>query len=168
MSNTDTIDSKTWQVAYSVEKYESDEALANGEAPYEVIEGKDNGLLNNGIARLLDLLIGAGGQAYNNANCRIGVGNGTTAFSAAHTDLQGASKYYMTMDATYPQRSAQTLTFKATFASGVAQFAWEEWGIDVGTVAGTTVVTPMLNRKVQSFGTKGATAWVFTVTITVA
>jgi hypothetical protein len=166
--NPDVIDSKTWNVLARVEKYESDEALARGDAPYEVVEAKDNLLLNNGIARLLDLLIGAGGQAYTNANSRIGVGNSNTAAAASQTDLAGASKYFMTMDATFPSRSAQTVTWKATFASGVAQFAWEEWGIDVGTTAGTTVVVPLLNRKVQSFGTKGATAWVFTVTITIA
>lgn len=157
-----------WQMHAMVEKYESDEAFMRGASPYEVVEAEGNILVNAGIQRLEDLLIGAGGTAFNNGNSRIGVGNSTTAAAAGQTDLQGASKYFMTMDATFPSRSSQTITWKATFASGVAQFAWEEWCIDNGTAAGSTVTTPILNRKVQAFGTKGATTWVHTATLVIS
>lgn len=169
----DEINTKNWKIQARVDKYEGDfaseaEAIAAGCTPYDTVEVEGNLLVNVGIQRLEDLLIGAGGTAYNNGNSRIGVGNSATAAAAGDTNLNGASKYFMTMDATFPSRSAQTITWKATFASGVAQFAWEEWCIDNGTTAGTTVVTPILNHKVTSFGTKGATTWVMTATLVIA
>lgn len=160
-----------WGVHTTVEKWADEADFATGAAPDEVQEIEGNLLLNAGITRLLNLLIAAGGQAFNNTNCRIGVGDTATAAAATDTDLAApTNKYWMTMDATYPSVSAQTVTFKATYASGVANFAWAEWGIDAGTAANTgPVVAPMLNRKVASMGTKvsGAT-WVLTTTITVA
>lgn len=64
-----------------------------------------NLLLNEGIQLLLDLLIGAGGTAYNNANSYIGAGDTNTAESAAQTGLQApTNKLYKAMEATYPSR----------------------------------------------------------------
>lgn len=158
-----------WHMRSMVEKYESDEALMRGASPYEVVHSEGNALLNAGIAKLEDLLIGAGGTAFNNANSRIGVGDSSTAVNVATdtTLVAATNKYFMTMDATFPSRAAQTITWKATFAAGVAQFAWNEWVIDSGTAANTTATTPTLNRKVQSFGTKGATTWVMTATLVI-
>jgi hypothetical protein len=66
------------------------------------------------------------------------------------------------MDATYPQVSTNVITFRSTFATGDANFAWQEWGVFNASSAGT-----MLNRKVESLGTKtSAQTWQFTVTIT--
>jgi hypothetical protein len=106
---------------------------------------------------------GAGGTAFNNANAYIGVGDSTTAFSAAHTDLQAATnKFRKGMDATYPQVAANVTTFRATFGTGDANFAWQEWGVFNASSAGT-----MMNRKVESLGTKTNTqSWQFTVTLT--
>ena len=39
---------------------------------------------------------------FTNANAYLGAGDGTTAFSASQTDLQGASQYRQGMEATYP------------------------------------------------------------------
>lgn len=96
-------------------------------------------------------IVGAAATAFNNANAYIGVGNGTTAFSAAHTDLQGASKTRKAMDATYPTEASGVLTFRSTFATGDANYAWEEWGIFNASTAAT-----MLSRKVESLGTKSS------------
>ena len=65
-----------------------------------VIEG--NILLSEGIGELWDLVCGLGSPtAFSNANAYIGVGDSTTAESAAHTDLQAASnKTYKAMAAT--------------------------------------------------------------------
>ena len=112
---------------------------------------------------LVSLAAGAGGTAFNNANAYIGVGDSTTAFSAAHTDLQAASnKMRKAMDATYPQVATNVLTFRSTFATGDANFAWQEWGVFNASSGGT-----MMNRKVESLGTKtSAQSWQITVTIT--
>jgi hypothetical protein len=103
------------------------------------------------------------GTAFNNANSYIGVGDSTTAFAASQTDLVAATnKLRKAMDATYPQVSTNVITFRSTFATGDANFAWQEWGVFNASSAGT-----MLNRKVESLGTKtSAQTWQFTVTIT--
>lgn len=101
---------------------------------------------------------------FNNANAYLGVGNSSTAFSASQTDLQGSSKFRQAMDATYPQRTFGAITFKSTFATGNANFAWQEWGTFNASSSGT-----MLTRKVESLGTKtSAQTWALTVTVTLA
>lgn len=114
-----------------------------------------------GKARNAALFAGEAVTALNNANAYLGVGNSTTAFSAAHTDLQGASKAREALDATFPTRSTNVLTYKATFEAADAQFAWEEWGLFDAAAAGT-----MISRKVESHGTKAADEWALTVTFT--
>lgn len=101
--------------------------------------------------------------AFNNANTYIGSGDSTTAFAATQTDLQAATnKLRKVMDATYPQRSANVLTYRATFATTDANWAWQEWGIFNASSAGT-----MMSRKVESLGTKtSAQSWQMTATIT--
>jgi hypothetical protein len=113
----------------------------------------------------LDLLIGAGGTVFSNANAHIGVGGGAganTAFAAGQTDLQGASKTRKAMDSTYPSRSGNVVTFRATFGSGDANYNWLEWGTFNASSAGT-----MYSRKQEDLGTKTSAAiWVFTTTLT--
>lgn len=169
-----------WKVLTTVDKYKGDYAseadiLAAGIEAYERVTSEGNLLMNAGIQRMLDLLIGAGGQALDNTHARLGVGNSSTAESASQTDLQASAgssnRQFVTMDATFPSRSSQTLTFKASFTSTLGNFQWLEWCIDAGTANGTTVTAPMLNRKVPSggMGTKSSgTTWVLTVTITIA
>jgi hypothetical protein len=172
-----------WNVKWQVDKYLGEidqEALNRGElTPYESVQGHGNILLNGGISCLWECLIGNGtgtsGQAltfFNNGNAHIGVGDSTTAAAAAQTDLQAASnKLRKAMDSTYPQHtdhasnsSAATITFRATFATGDANFSWQEWGI-FNASSGQR----MLNRKVTDLGTKtSAASWVFTVTITIS
>lgn len=108
--------------------------------------------------------VGAAVTAFNNANAHIGVGDSTTAFAAGQTDLQAATnKLRKPMDATFPSGGANVLTFRSTFATGDANFAWQEWGIFNAVSAGT-----MLSRKVESLGTKtSAQTWQFTTTLTV-
>lgn len=100
---------------------------------------------------------------FSNANAHLGVGDSTTAFALAQTDLQAASnKLRKAMDATFPTRSGSTLTFKSTFGSSEANFVWAEWGIMNAATAGE-----MLNRKVEALGTKASGAtWVLTATVT--
>lgn len=101
-----------------------------------------NAVVNSGGALLLDLLIGAGGTAYNNSNAYIGIGNGTTAPATSQTDLVGASKTRKAMDATFPNRSGQVVTFKSTFGTSDANYSWEEIGLFNASTSGT-----MLSRS---------------------
>lgn len=111
------------------------------------------------------LSVGAGGTAFNNANSYIGVGDSATAFAAAQTDLQAAAnKLRKAMDATYPTLAANVMTFRATFGTADANFAWAEWGVFNAAAAGT-----MMNRKVEALGTKTNTqTWQLTATITLS
>ena len=139
---------------------------ADGNELPAVSEIEGNLLLNEGIALLLDLLIGAGGTAYNNANSYIGVGDSSTAEAASQTGLQAASnKTYKAMQATYPSRAAQTVTWRSVFASADANYAWNEFTIvNASSDTGTN-----LNRKVSAQGTKASgQTWTVDVSITIS
>jgi hypothetical protein len=151
-------DKGKWLCSWVLEKEHADGSK-------ETVEGQGNILVNTGIALLEDLLIGAGGTAFSNANAYLGVGDSSTAASASQTDLQASTnKLRVAMDSTFPSRASQTLTFKSTFGSSQANFAWNEFGVFNASTAGT-----MLNRAVSSLGTKASgSTWVFTVTITIS
>lgn len=108
--------------------------------------------------------IAAASTPFSNANSYIGVGDSTTAFAASQTDLQAATnKLRKAMDATYPSGGSNVITFRSTFGTSDANFAWQEWGVFNASSAGT-----MLSRKVESLGTKtSAQTWQFTATLTV-
>ena len=120
-------------------------------------------LTTAGINFLSQAAIGQG-TAFSNANARLGVGNGSTAFAIAQTDLQGTSKLRKGMDSGYPTITAPKVKFKSTFAQSEANFAWNEWGIFNAETGGV-----MLNRVVESNGTKQSNqTWVLEVEITFA
>jgi len=167
-----------WRVSVTLDKYEGDwtpEQIASGEAAaalYETIEREGNLLLIGGASALWQRLIGTAVTAFDNTNAYIGVGDSTTAAADTQTDLQAATnKLRKAMDATYPQHTdstsaagAKTITYKSTFATDDANFAWQEWGVFNASTAGR-----MLNRKVESLGTKtSAATWAFTITISLA
>lgn len=166
----DLKDSGFWHPVLEVAKYlgPEEDVRAGHLDPFEVVTIDGNLLLNAGITRIWNLVAGAGGTAFNAANCRLGVGDSTTAAAATQTDLQAATnKYYKLCDSVTV--SGQNLVIVATFGTAVANFAWEEWGIDNGTASNTTPVAPMLNRKVATVGTKQNTmTWVATATITLS
>lgn len=133
-----------------------------------------NLLLNEGIQKMIDLLIGAGGTTFNNATAFLGVGTSATAESATQTELQGtqdsANRMYKAMAATYPIRTLQTCDWRSDFVSAEANFAWNEWTVTAGATtasgSGFLVGTVNLNRKVQSLGTKATGTWTLTASIT--
>lgn len=109
-------------------------------------------------------LVGGAAALFDNSNAYIGVGNSATAFANTQTDLLGASKLRKGMDATYPTSSAGAMTFRSTFATGDANFAWAEWGVFNASSGGT-----MMNRLVEANGTKANTETKqFTAVITLA
>jgi hypothetical protein len=155
-----------WRAAYYDGDWTAEQIDAGlAGAPADVREADGNLLVNAGIALMLDLLIGAGGTVYSNANAYLGVGDSTTAAAAGQTDLQAASnKVRKAMDSTYPQRSSQTLTFRSTFATTDANFSIQEQAIFNASSSGT-----MLNRKVTDLGTKtSASTLQLTMTVTIS
>jgi hypothetical protein len=160
-----------WMCRFKLSKYREDiEAYRNREEefhrlfePYEVVEGEKNVLLNSGIDEIWDLVTGASSDYFNNANSQIGVGDSTTAASATQTDLQATTnKTYKGMESSYPTTNPQKVTFKSSFGSGEANYAWNEWVVknDSSEVC--------LNRKVESLGTKSGGTWTLEVDITLS
>jgi hypothetical protein len=141
--------------------------LARHCKPYEVIEVEGNLLTTAGLTRITGLIIGTLSTTLDSTRVRLGVGDSATAAVVGDTDL-GTNKYYRVMDATYPQASAGVLTFQGSFGSSDGNFAWQCWGLDVGTatVSSSATVATLCNRKVSSLGTKSAGTWVLTVTVT--
>ena len=121
-------------------------------------------LTTAGATAIAKAVIDEAFTAFDNGHAYLGVGDSTTAFAAAQTDLQAASnKLRKAMSAGYPQRTGNVLTFRAGFGTGEANFAWQEWALFNAAAAGD-----MLNRKVESLGTKtSADVWVLTATVTV-
>ncbi|MEV6154929.1 hypothetical protein AB0L53_31770 [Nonomuraea sp. NPDC052129] len=166
-----------WKAAWRLAKFWGDD-IGPDAVPYDVIERAGNLLMHGGASMMWQALIGNGnatpGQAltyFNNANAFLGVGDSSAAAAATQTDLQAASnKVRKAMDSAFPQHTDgttpanATVTFRSTFATADANFAWNEWGIFNGAAGGR-----MLNRKVETLGSKtSAASWVLTVTLTLA
>ena len=94
----------------------------------------------------------------------LGVGDSSTAYAATQTDLIGTTnKAYEALDSA-PVVATNVITLVATFETGDANFAWNEFGC---FASGSP--TEMYTRKVQSLGTKTSAAeWELTVQLTVA
>jgi len=165
-----------WHCRYRLEKRHGDidaqktpegrKAFLEGTIPYEVKEGEGNCLLNSGINEIWDLVTGVvtgADHIFDNTHAQIGVGDSTTAAAATQTDLQAATnKTYKAMEATFPTSTLQKATFKSSFGSADANYAWNEWVVKQSTSA------KCLNRKVESLGTKTTGTWTLEVTITLS
>jgi hypothetical protein len=163
-----------WLCRYRLSKYHQDIEPYRGREdefhqlfpPYEVIEGEGNCLLNTGIDEIWDLVTGAVSGAshiFDNTAAQIGVGDSNTAADATQTDLQAATnKTYKGMESGYPTSASQKATFKASFGSSEANYAWEEWVVKQSTSS------ICLNRKVESLGTKSTGTWTLEVEISLS
>lgn len=168
-------DAITWHAHAKVEKYDTPDGTPeslDGLEPYEVMEKDGNLLVIGGASALWQRLIGTAVTAFDNTNAYLGVGDSTTAAADTQTDLVAATnKLRKAMDASYPQHTdstgtagSKTITFRSTFATGDANYAWQEWATFNASTAGR-----MLNRKVESLGTKtSASTWVLTITLSLA
>src|SRR3990167_5965245 len=108
-------DTAHYKSVWVIRKYNKYEDYLNGNRPYEISEFEGNLLLNEGITRLQNLLIGGGGTTFNNAGAWLGVGVSSGTASATDTGLLGASLAYRPMEATYPQIASQTSTWRSIF-----------------------------------------------------
>ena len=159
----------------------STELLKLGIKPEAVSEVAGNLLLNEGIQMLWDVGIAAinnqtSGNRWNNADSYIGVGDTATAEAATQTELlatqNAANRFYKIMNATFPSRANQTVTFAADFTTTEANFVWNEWTIASGATtasgAGFLVGTKNLNRKVAALGTKTTGTWTLSAAVTLS
>lgn len=128
---------------------------------------KGNLCLNTGIQGFEKLIAGLSSppNAWDNAHAYLGVGDSTTAAVATQTDLQAATNYaYVGMVGGYPSQASQTLSWQASFGSGVANYAWNEFVVTNASTKGSGVC---LNRLVSAQGTKtSGQTWVLTLQIT--
>jgi hypothetical protein len=139
---------------------------------FELIEAlklPGNLLVNVGINQLWTIVAGTGGTLYDNSHAYTGVGDSATAATASDTGLNATTnKKFNAMDASYPTYgSSQYATWRSTFASGDANYTWNEICVANGNNPPTTGI--MLNHKVQSMGTKASgTSWVASLQITLS
>jgi hypothetical protein len=148
--------------------------------PEEVQEIHGNLLLNEGIQRLQDLTMIAtvtsnqvAGNSWSNANAFLGVGDSSTAEAATQTELQAATnRFYKAMNATFPSRSSQTVSFQSDFTTTEANYVWNEWSVAASATtasgSGFTSGTINLQRKVASLGTKTTGTWTLTGQVTLS
>lgn len=168
-------ESGTWNCEFKIEKFYGDDLTAE---PYETIV-TDNLMMYGGVSCLWQGLLGnitaTTGQPltkFDNTNAAIGVGDSNTAEAATQTNLVASTnKLRKGMNATFPVHTdgvvvgSASIQFQATFGTSEANFAWQECGVFNSAVDGTG---RMLNRKVQSLGTKtSASSWQITATITI-
>lgn len=172
------------KTVWTVEKYWGgiDDVRAGRVKPYETVSATGNLLMNGGgdvlWAGVLGNVVattGVGYTRFSNGEASIGVGNSNTAAAVTQTDLQATStgKFRKGMEATFPTHTtgtastgAKNIAFKAIMSTAQANFAWQEFA-----VFNTTAQTGgrMLNRKVQSLGTKSTAAtWAITATLGLA
>lgn len=120
-------------------------------------------LTTEGKYMIADAVIG--GSAFNKlnaANAHIIVGTGSGAAAVGDTVATFTAGVRQIVDSA-PGRTNGALTFVATFGTGSANQAWNEWGVCNAAAAGQ-----LFSRKNEGLGTKtSAQTWVFTATVTI-
>lgn len=165
------VDGFNWRINWTVAKFADDAAFADG-LPFEVVDIPGNLLTTAGIGRIATLLTAGTGNLISSTTARVGVGNGAGTAAIGDTDLSASAgssnRWFQTCTVTTP---SNVLTFAATFASADGNFAWNEFGIDIGTATVTSAATVnavLLNHKTSiAQGTKAAgQVWTATATVT--
>lgn len=145
--------------------YSEAEAMAHFGTP-QVVPVHGNELTNAGINLVMSAICVTGQTLFSAANAYLCVGDSTTAFAASQTDLQAATnKVRVAMTGGFPTYgTSQKATWKASFGSAVANWAWQEFAVANASTGGT-----ILNRKVSVQGTKASgQTWDLTLEITLA
>ena len=130
----------------------------------ELKSGRLNLMLDEGVDEMFDLLTETNAiDYYTNALARMGVGNGNGAAVKTQTALLGGSTAFAVMEGGFPDLgTAQRVDFKGSYASGIAEFAWEEFSVD--NAAGPNA---NLQRLVSAKGTKSTgETWTAEIQIT--
>jgi hypothetical protein len=106
-------------------------------------------LTNTGRNLIAARLVGATMPAIDATTGYLGVGDSATAFVNTQTDLVAAANKFRKILDGAPVLATNLFTCISTFASGDANFAWNEFGLFNAAAAGT-----MFSRKVSAQGTK--------------
>jgi len=141
--------------------------------PYDesVVDG--NLVVTAGWGRITTLVNAGTGNLITSTTARVGAGNGGGTAAAGDTDLSAAAgsanRWFQTCTVTVP--ASNSLQFVATFGTADGNFAWNEFGIDIGTAtvtSGNTVNAVLLNHKTSiGQGTKASgQTWTATATLT--
>jgi hypothetical protein len=140
---------------------------------YETSEVVGNVVTTAGWTRASNLLTNQGAtQALDATHTRIGAGDGAGTAAAGDTDLSasaGSSHRWFQLVSGVGTVSTNTLAFTASFASADGNFAWNEFGIDVGNTASSNAVAALLYNHKTSIaqGTKASgQTWSVTATVT--
>lgn len=143
-------------------------------APYSVTRVERNLLTTAGIGRVTTLVNAGTGNLIASTTARVGAGDGAGSAAIGDTDLSAAAgsthRWFQTSTVTVP---SNVWTFVAVFGTADGNFAWNEWGIDIGTAtvtSGNTVNAVLLNHKTSiAQGTKASgQTWTATATITLS
>lgn len=170
-AGTNLLDGLNWRISWEIRKYADDDAFAS-DSPYEVAVVPGNLLTTAGIGRIATLLTAGTGNLISSTTARVGVGNGAGTAAVGDTDLSASAgssnRWFQTCTVTTP---SNVLTFAATFGTADGNFAWNEFGIDIGTATVTssaTVNAVLLNHKTSiAQGTKASgQTWTATATVT--
>ena len=161
------------------ERYVADDPVTGNKAgaivDHEPAVG--NLLMNGGASVLFQRLItknpttATGGvlAGYSTDNAMLAVSTDNTAAAVTQNTLIATTNHYGSMEAGYPSHTDGTASttsrevqFRMIATTSEANNAWNSWGVFNGSSAGSR----MLNRKVQSLGTKTSAAqWTLTVTL---
>jgi len=149
----------------------------NGLPAYEVQGPLPNVPTIGGISLLWERAIGlapstsatgATLQAISSGNVRMGVSTSTAAASKATTGL-GGSPVYSSHTSGDPHAdsvsstAAQTVTYKGSWGTTQANFAWRTWGVLNSTAASRRLI----NHALQNLGTKTTGTWTLTVKLSI-
>lgn len=183
-------DRANWYVQWGIEKW-SEAATAEahamlgraptlydfhrlGIAPYGTALLERNLLTTAGLGRIAALINLGTGNLIASTTARVGAGNGAGSAVIGDTDLGAAAgsanRWFQTCTVTTP---SNVWTFAASFGGSDGNFAWNEFGIDIGTAtvtSGNTVNAVLLNHKTSiAQGTKASgQTWAATATITIS
>jgi len=154
--------------------------LALGIEPDGTAHSEGNQLVTVGLDRIGKLITGQSSTAFTAAQGIVGVGSSSTAYAAGQTALSGdgstTTAYYQIADAA-PSATNGVISANCSYQSANANFAWNEWCWVIatstitagGTLASVGTDPVMLNRKVQSLGTKvSGSIWTLSATITLS
>lgn len=153
------------QRSWVVTKYASQEDFENG-VHFDIVHIDGNTLLSEGITEVFKLISGLTATHFGTANAFIGVGDSSAESSPTQTGLQASTnKFYKAVDSGFPVITGNDITWRATFVSDEANFAWNEFTI----ANGNSDSAMNLNRKVSSQGSKtSGQIWSVNLTITFA
>jgi hypothetical protein len=132
----------------------------------ERIEEDGNLLLTAGVTCIWKRFAGQTATAFD-GTAKIGVGDSSTAESAAQTDLQAATNKLFNTVTGAPVVSGNKITYIASFTSGQAEWNWKELALKNNTDG------VVFNRKVNAAGwgdkslTPGST-WTVTLELTLS